>query len=150
MNQIELARRIATEAHKGQTRRDRVTPYITHPEAVAKILEEDFFYLLQDERIVEDAKAVALLHDVIEDTPTSYSDLLKAGIDPSIARHVMTLTRFKGESYLQYILNVASNPLTAIVKLADIKHNSSDLEKGSMRDKYELATHIIKTVRGIQ
>ena len=37
---IELARDIAFEAHTGQTRRDRETPYIVHPMTVAGKLQQ--------------------------------------------------------------------------------------------------------------
>src|SRR3954469_4411629 len=65
---IEEAYEVARAAHSGQFRQSG-EPYITHPLAVAKILAE--WHL--------DAQAMmaALLHDVIEDTPTTKSEIAK-------------------------------------------------------------------------
>ena len=57
-NIIDIAKEIATNAHKGLFRRDGITPYITHPEAVAASLEGEH----------PDVIATAWLHDVLEDT----------------------------------------------------------------------------------
>src|SRR5512146_2523749 len=63
---IEQAYAVARAAHSGQYRASG-EPYITHPLAVAKILAE--WHL--------DAQALtaALLHDVVEDTPTTKSEI---------------------------------------------------------------------------
>jgi hypothetical protein len=55
---VLLAEQIARKAHVNQFRRDGVTPYITHPEAVVKKLGTES----------DDVLAVAWLHDVLEDT----------------------------------------------------------------------------------
>ena len=62
---VRLAAQIATDAHRGQFRRDGVTPYISHPEAVAKRVEGDDL-----------AEAIAWLHDVLEDTAIKVQDLV--------------------------------------------------------------------------
>src|SRR5258706_12708845 len=66
--QIEEAYEVARAAHSGQYRQSG-EPYITHPLAVAKILAE--WHL--------DAQALmaALLHDVVEDTPTTKTEIAK-------------------------------------------------------------------------
>lgn len=56
---IGRAVRFATAAHEGQVRADGVTPYITHPIAIATIL-----HALGE---TEETVAAAVLHDVIED-----------------------------------------------------------------------------------
>ena len=65
MKQAKIVLEIATSAHEGQTRRDGVTPYIEHPKAVARRVHTD------------DEKAVAFLHDIIEDTVYSKQNLRK-------------------------------------------------------------------------
>lgn len=55
---------LATIAHWGQKRKWSNEPYITHPRSVANQLKEDNEPAL--------AIVVALLHDVIEDTPLKY------------------------------------------------------------------------------
>ncbi len=71
MTIIEIAENIARKVHQGQFRRDGITPYIVHPERVARRLSED-----------SEAQAVAWLHDVLEDTGVSEKFLIDAGITP--------------------------------------------------------------------
>lgn len=130
LSQVELARQIATEAHRGQFRRDGKTPYISHPEAVASALEGEI------------EQAAAILHDTIEDTGMTAQDLLNRGVDPEIVRVVELLTHTKGESYLDYILRVKGDPIATRIKLADIKHNSTT-SSGNQRSKYDLAVYIL-------
>ena len=65
---VEAAFEVARAAHEGQTRKSG-EPYITHPLAVATILAQ--WHL--------DAQALiaAILHDVVEDTPTTKDDIAK-------------------------------------------------------------------------
>lgn len=51
---------MAYELHAGQTRADKYTPYITHPELVAKLVSD---YTIDDKLI-----AIAWLHDIIEES----------------------------------------------------------------------------------
>ena len=82
--QSELAQSIAVSAHKGQV--DKAgKPYIMHPAHVAASVQGDA------------AKAVAWLHDVVEDTPLTFADLVRS---------------------------LKTNPLARAVKLADLRHNS--------------------------
>tara|TARA_R110000824_G_scaffold118090_2_gene270239 strand:- start:1203 stop:1622 length:420 start_codon:yes stop_codon:yes gene_type:complete len=132
----DLAAAIATEAHKGQTRWDKRTPYISHPAAIARDLIKRGFS--------EDFIAVAWLHDVIEDTSVTAQGLLDKGIPSDIVQSVETISKEDGQSYLDYILDVGRDPVARVVKVADITHNMSDLKKGSMRQKYELAIYILE------
>ncbi len=124
----DAALKVATEAHKGQTRWGG-EPYITHPIEVAK-----YFY----EKEI-DAKVVALLHDVVEDTNLTCEDLLIKGFPVNIVNSIYAITKVKGELYSEYIERVSHNYLARIVKKADISHNLMNLKKGSMKDKYMLA-----------
>ena len=68
-DKIELIKRafvIARDAHEGQFRSSG-EPYITHPVAVASIIAEM--------HLDHEAVMAALLHDVIEDTPYTESQL---------------------------------------------------------------------------
>lgn len=114
----DLAAKIATEAHKGQTRWDKITPYIAHPAAVVRALI--------DEGHGEEEVVVGWLHDVLEDTDVTAQDLLDRGIPE------------------HYILAVKDDLYAREVKIADIKHNLSDLKAGSMKQKYELALYILE------
>ena len=69
---IEKALQFATEKHKNHTRQNKEkSPYIVHPIAVC--------HILSDVGGVEDAKilAAALLHDTLEDTPTTREELIE-------------------------------------------------------------------------
>lgn len=145
MKQTDLARAIAREAHAGQYRWDKVTPYITHPEAVREIVLSRFSFAIQrmgyDPDIIG---AVALLHDVVEDTPVTLDDLKKKGVLPEVIHAVDLLTKKKDQPYVDYICGVMLNGVATLVKLADISHNKQSLTKGSMKDKYELAEFILR------
>ena len=154
MNLYEAALQIATEAHKGQTR-DNGDPYITHPLAVAKDIGNDLMQLGLTPGGIEAGMATAVLHDVIEDTELSFSDvqlfLLRAmGCAdtriPIIIYLLIGLTRNSTESYVDYILNIkhSNSPIATAVKLADLQHNLSDHKPGARRDKYELAVALLK------
>jgi (p)ppGpp synthase/HD superfamily hydrolase len=58
---LSRAYRLAAEAHAGQRRRDDGSPFISHPVAVARVLNNAG----ADEHVI----AAGLLHDVVEDTP---------------------------------------------------------------------------------
>src|SRR5215212_6477781 len=68
IEQIEQAYQVARAAHSGQYRASG-EPYITHPLAVAKILAE---WHLDSQALM-----AALLHDVVEDTPTTKTEISK-------------------------------------------------------------------------
>lgn len=134
------AKEIALKAHKGQKRKNG-DPYYTHPQAVAKILE--------DRKVSSIFIAVAWLHDVVEDTKWTLEDLCKEGMPEIVVSMVDMLTKRKGEKYLDYILRVKETQLAIPVKLADMEHNSGDLPKGDkrnkyIRQKYELARYILE------
>ncbi len=83
----EMLRRayaIGAASHAHQTRADGVTPYFSHPLAAVSIL---MGYKLDDATI-----AAAMLHDVIEDTPTPESEILDA-CGPDVLRIVLGVTK---------------------------------------------------------
>ncbi len=105
-----IAKQIAIKAHQGQfDKADQ--PYITHPEFVASQVTGD------------EAKAVAWLHDVVEDTPVTFDDLRAAGLSENVIAGIDAITKREGEDYETYLERVAANPLARAVKLADLTHN---------------------------
>lgn len=132
MNQIQLAELLARRAHEGQLEPHTGDPYILHVERVAG-------YVAHESEIVQ---AVAWLHDVLEDTALTLSDMMREGVSEEVLTGVLTLTRNKGEIYREYITRVRSGGSVAItVKLADLEDHlrpSSYLPE-SLRKRYDTA-----------
>lgn len=137
--QVCLAECIARKAHEGQVDKAGM-PYIQHPAYVASLVKDDR------------AKAVAWLHDVVEDTDVTFEDLSALGIEDDIIAALRLLTHDKSVPYMEYIEGIKSNELARTVKLADLSHNS-DLsrlpevtEKDLQRvEKYKEAMRILRT-----
>lgn len=124
MSLIEKARKIATRAHEGQTRKVGNVPYIVHPEAVYRLLVE---VGIQDENIL----AAAWLHDTIEDCGYT-REFIEAEFNPDIAMIVQALSREgssreKRADYNEAIKN--ADFAVQIVKLADTIHNCQTLDE---------------------
>lgn len=138
-SQSEKAYEIAKKAHLGQI--DKAgEDYIKHPEKVASFVNSD------------EEKAVAYLHDVIEDTELTLEDLREYGFSEEVLKAVDVITKKKGQDYQTYINTVKENKLARVVKLADLRHNS-DLtrlinitEKDRERkEKYQKAIDFLKS-----
>lgn len=105
----ELALQIAQKAHAGQV--DKAgKDYIFHPMRVASYMDTDI------------EKAVAYLHDVLEDTDVTVDELRNQFPD-EIVDAVITLTRKQKETYSEYIQRIAKSKLAKKVKVADLLHN---------------------------
>ena len=128
VERIQDAYDFAFEAHQGQRRRSG-EPYITHPVAVAD--------LLADLRLDPQTLIAAILHDVIEDTPT-----LKEEINRRFGQEVAELVdgvskldqiQFKSreeaqaESFRKMLLAMVRDIRVIMVKLADRTHNMRTL-----------------------
>ena len=128
VERVQDAYDFAFEAHQGQRRRSG-EPYITHPVAVAD--------LLADLRLDPQTLIAAILHDVIEDTPT-----LKEEINRRFGQEVADLVdgvskldqiQFKSreeaqaESFRKMLLAMVRDIRVIMVKLADRTHNMRTL-----------------------
>jgi len=128
VERVQAAYDFAFEAHEGQRRRSG-EPYITHPVAVAD--------LLADLRLDSQTLIAAILHDVMEDTPT-----LKEEITTRFGREVAELVdgvskldqiQFKSraeaqaESFRKMLLAMVRDIRVIMVKLADRTHNMRTL-----------------------
>ena len=118
---VDIALSIARQAHEGQLDKAGVD-YIEHPIYVASQVDTE-------------EKAVALLHDVIEDSPVSAEELLQAGLPETVVTAVQVLTKKKEQDYQTYLETVKKNPLARVVKLADLKHNSDLSRLSSITEK---------------
>lgn len=104
---------LATNAHANQFDRGG-NPYILHPLKVMHYLKTDD----------EELQCNALLHDVIEDTKTSWQDLSDIGCTSRIIAAVRALTKQPGQTYDEYKKEVFNNKDAMQVKMADLRHNT--------------------------
>lgn len=113
MDILNIARDIARHAHAGQ--RDLAgAPYIGHVMRVAASMRNDDI----------DGQVVALLHDVLEDSPVSAGDLAAEGIPERLVASVVAISKRPGERYEKYLARVKADPVARRVKFADLRDNS--------------------------
>ena len=128
---VRAAHDYAAVAHQGQKRRSG-EPYITHPIAVADILA--------DLRLDGATITAAMLHDVVEDTPSSH-DEIETQFGHEVAEIVDGVTKLdqiqfksrreaQAESFRKMLLAMVRDIRVIMVKLADRTHNMRTL--GSM------------------
>ena len=132
VQEVYRAYLFGAEAHEGQHRLSG-EPYIYHPIAAARILAE----LRLDHKSI----VAAILHDVIEDTPTAKEQIeTEFGTDVAeLVDGVSKLTQIKFESHAEaqaenfrkMILAMVRDIRVILVKLADRLHNMRTL--GVMR-----------------
>ena len=87
---------------------------------------------------------VALLHDVVEDTPITLDDLRDKGYSDEIIVAIDALTRRTDETYSAYIERLSNNKLARRVKIADLQHNldperTKMLDNASLQNRYRNA-----------
>jgi guanosine-3',5'-bis(diphosphate) 3'-pyrophosphohydrolase len=123
VRRAERAYTFAHEAHEGQV---RLTghPYITHPLAVAKILS--------DMRLDHQSIVAGLLHDVLEDTGVTKSDL-SSSFGNDVAQIVDGVSKLstifksreqaQAENFQKMVMATAKDLRVILVKLADRLHN---------------------------
>ena len=126
---IHRAYVFSAKVHKGQLRSSG-EPYLTHPLNVS--------YILTDLRMDEISIAVGLLHDTVEDTLASLSEIreifgeevesLVNGITKISKINFKTKEESQAENYRKLILAMADDIRVIIIKLADRLHNMRTLE----------------------
>lgn len=126
---IELAR----QAHCDQT--DAAgEPYLGHLLRVLALVRQHQREMgrvlsrpgYEDEEASVHEQMVAVLHDIIEDTPITEADLAHLGCPPEVHDAVVAMTHRDGEHYEAYIARLAANELAASVKRFDMADNSDD------------------------
>lgn len=104
---------LATNAHSGQFDKGG-RPYILHPLKVMHYLKTED----------EELQCMALGHDVIEDTNTTYQDLRAAGMSERVIDGIRALTKVPGETLDEYKARIFANTDAMRVKLCDLRHNT--------------------------
>lgn len=93
MNPIDIALSIATKAHAGQLDRDDY-PAILHPLTVGLMGHTD------------EEKMAGFLHDVVEDSPYSFDDLLHEGIPTGVV-NAFAYSRIRKEQIIMITSKVS-------------------------------------------
>ena len=124
MAMIEKAYDLANDAHKGVCRRSG-EPYICQPLAVAR--------LVLDLGMDSESIAAALLHDVVEDTPTTLTDLTAAfgeevaalvdGVTKLTKIEFSNIEELQAENLRKMLLAMSRDVRVMIIKLCDRLHN---------------------------
>ena len=122
MSPLEKAIEIALRAHAGQPEKNG-DPYILHPLRVMHGCET-----------VEE-KMAAVLHDVVEDSDITLQILAESGFIKEVINAVDCLTRREGESYEDFIVRAAFNPIARTVKLRDVEDNLNILRLNEPTDE---------------
>ena len=142
---IKKAFQFSDAAHLGQYRHSG-EPYITHPVAVAE--------LCATWRLDAPSIMAALLHDVIEDTGCSKTDLV-AKFGNKVAELVEGLTKLdklefqshaeaQAESFRKMFMAMARDVRVILVKLADRTHNMRTLDSVPMEKRRRVAAETIE------
>lgn len=107
----KAALKLCFEAHKEQEDKTGM-PYVFHP-----------FHLA--EQMTDEVSCIcALLHDVIEDTDCTLEDLRSLGFPEEVLEALALLTHDPATPYMDYVKEIAKNPIAKKVKMADLAHNS--------------------------
>jgi len=126
-NSITISQTLAfiKKAHSGQMYGK--DPYWIHPKAVADTGKRFF-----GSQFTPDAYIVALLHDVIEDTPHDKDSLLGLGYSKDVITAVELLSKDKKLDYMSNIHRIISsgNKLAMMVKFADNFENYTGTKNG--------------------
>ena len=131
MSTLERAIVIAAEAHAGITDKGGA-PYILHPLRMMMDLTS------AEERIV------AVIHDVCEDCPGwTFERLRGEGFSEEILAALDSVTKREGETYEEFALRAAVNPIGRRVKLADLRDNSdlSRITNPTVKDHQRIAKY---------
>ena len=145
VTRIREAAEFGASAHQGQKRLSG-EPFIAHPVAAAAILA--------DLHLDADTIIAAILHDVIEDTPTP-KDQLAARFGADVAELVDGVTKLdqikfksreeaQAESFRKMLLAMVRDLRVILVKLADRTHNMRTLEAMALARRRAIARETLE------
>ncbi len=145
VERIREAAEFGASAHKGQKRLSG-EPFIAHPVAAASILA--------DLHLDPDTINAAILHDVIEDTPTP-KDQLAARFGADVAELVDGVTKLdqikfksreeaQAESFRKMLLAMVRDLRVVLVKLADRTHNMRTIDAMSLARRRAIARETLE------
>jgi GTP diphosphokinase / guanosine-3',5'-bis(diphosphate) 3'-diphosphatase len=145
VERIQEAYELAHNAHREQ-KRFTGEPYITHPVAVAA--------LLADLHLDMQTICAALLHDVIEDTPTAKDEIvdrfgrevgeLVDGVSKLDKVQFKSRKEAQAESFRKMILAMTKDIRIILVKLSDRTHNMRTLSTMPPEKRRRIATETLE------
>jgi (p)ppGpp synthase/HD superfamily hydrolase len=133
------ALKLCFKAHKDQVDKTDI-PYVFHPFHLAEQMTDEI------------TTVCALLHDVVEDTDYTLSDLAEMGFPKEVTDALELLTHDPEVPYMDYVAKIAKNPIAKAVKIADLRHNSyltrmdnSEIDEWALRrnEKYKRALELL-------
>jgi GTP pyrophosphokinase len=143
---IEKAFNVANESHWNM-RRKSGEPYVIHPIAVAKIVNQEI-------GLGAKSIAVSLLHDVVEDTEYTLEDVERE-FGQKIASLIDGLTKISGtynkenssslqaENFRKMLLTISDDLRVILIKIADRLHNMRTLDSMPEHKKMKIAGETI-------
>ena len=134
---LEKAIHIAVNTHYNQKDKGG-EPYIFHPLRV------------MDACASLEARIVAILHDVVEDTDITI-EMLRQEFPPQIIEALKLLTHNPDVPYMDYVASIKTNSIAREVKIADLTDNSNVSRLSMITNKaierlkkYNVALKILK------
>ena len=138
---IRKAFQFANSAHMG-IRRKSGEPYIIHPIAVAKIVVAEI-------GLGTKSVLAAILHDVVEDTEYTLSDIEKM-FGAKVASLVDGLTKLSGTfdssqatNFRKMLLTLSDDVRVILIKLADRLHNMRTLDSMSYQKQLKITSETL-------
>src|SRR5215212_2159648 len=141
---VRRAFEMADDAHKTM-RRKSGEPYILHPLAVAMICVEEIGLGVR-------STICALLHDTVEDTDVSLTDIQREFGD-EIAKIVDGLTKIsnvldtntsqQAENFKKILLTLTDDPRVILIKLADRLHNMRTLDSMKREKQLKISSETV-------
>jgi GTP diphosphokinase / guanosine-3',5'-bis(diphosphate) 3'-diphosphatase len=142
---VESAYAFSDSAHRGQFRNSG-DPYISHPLAVASILSQW--------RFDAEGLSAALLHDVMEDTAVTKSEIedrfgaavanLVDGVSKLDQLEFATRETAQAENFRKMLLAMAQDLRVILIKLADRLHNMRTLDAVPGDKQKRIATETVE------
>jgi len=123
---LQKAIELAVKAHRG-AEDPFGEPYIVHPMRVLLAVSQP-----DDAHQDEHLRCVAILHDTLERTDVTESQLKAAGMPKAVIHAVQLLTHHRQTPYVQYVIKLKPNHLARTVKIADLLDNA-DLRRVTFR-----------------
>ena len=121
---INRAIQIACDAHYCQFDKGGKS-YILHCLEVMNLLKTDCEYL----------KTIAILHDTVEDSSFTITDLRSYGFPARVLMAVDLLSKKEDQTNQEYLNAICLNRDAMLVKLADLEHNSKISRQPNLRRK---------------